>query len=185
MLTIAALEVLLCWLLWWYPPLFLAPHWQKRPSVAVTAPSLIGLVLQIAAFAVALFWRWPHSMPPATWRLIAAMIPGPLGSLLEWSAVRHLGRQFRIRAGLYEDHQLVRTGPYAIVRHPIYAAVLLMLVATALVTASWPGVALSLALLVAGTEIRVRAEDRLLAGRFPTEFAAYKNSVPAYVPFVR
>jgi protein-S-isoprenylcysteine O-methyltransferase Ste14 len=38
---------------------------------------------------------------------------------------------------------------------------------------------------IAGTEIRVRAEERLLAQRFTDEFAAYRKRVPAYIPFVR
>ncbi len=37
----------------------------------------------------------------------------------------------------------------------------------------------------AGTEIRVRAEDRLLAGRFKDSFEAYRSRVRAYIPFVR
>jgi len=38
---------------------------------------------------------------------------------------------------------------------------------------------------LAGTEIRVRTEDALLASRFPQEFEAYRRSVRAYIPFVR
>jgi protein-S-isoprenylcysteine O-methyltransferase Ste14 len=40
-------------------------------------------------------------------------------------------------------------------------------------------------LFVAGTEIRVRAEDRLLAWRFSDEFHRYQRSVSAYIPFLR
>lgn len=184
MRTIAELEILVCWIVWWYPPLFRAPHWQKRPSITAAAPSLSGLLLESLAYAVALLWRIPASATP-TWRLIAAMIPGPIAVVLFWNAVAHLGRQFRIQAGLYEDHALVRTGPYALVRHPIYASMLAMLLAMLLLLTSWPGIALSLALFLAGTEIRVRAEDSLLAQRFPIEFAEYKKRVPAYIPFVR
>jgi len=102
-----------------------------------------------------------------------------------WFAVAHLGRQFRINAGLYHDHELVRTGPYAVVRHPIYASMLLMLVATAALLTRWGWGAASIAAFLAGTEIRVRAEDRLLASRFGERFAAYRSQVAAYVPFVR
>jgi protein-S-isoprenylcysteine O-methyltransferase Ste14 len=43
----------------------------------------------------------------------------------------------------------------------------------------------SLALFLAGTEIRVRTEDRLLASRFPDAFRDYRRKVPAYLPFLR
>jgi len=105
--------------------------------------------------------------------------------ILSWTAVRHLGRQFRVHAGLYHDHELVRTGPYAIVRHPIYSSLLAMLGSTLFLLTPWEWAVVALTLFVAGTEIRVRTEDRLLASRFGAEFTAYQRAVPAYIPFVR
>jgi protein-S-isoprenylcysteine O-methyltransferase Ste14 len=185
MRTIATVEILLCWIVWWYPPLFRAPHWQKRASITVAGPSRLGLLLESLAYAAALVLHLPASAPPGTWRLVAAMIPGPVAVVLFWSAVDHLGKQFRIQAGLYHDHELVRTGAYRFVRHPIYASMLALLVAMLLLRTSWLGMVVSLALFFAGTEIRVRTEEALLASRFPAEFAEYRRQVPAYLPFVR
>jgi protein-S-isoprenylcysteine O-methyltransferase Ste14 len=86
---------------------------------------------------------------------------------------------------LYEDHELVRTGPYALVRHPIYASLLAALLCTLLLLTPWQWGLASLALFLAGTEIRVRTEDRLLASRFHQRFVEYRKKVPAYVPFLR
>jgi protein-S-isoprenylcysteine O-methyltransferase Ste14 len=113
------------------------------------------------------------------------MALGPLGGVLAWTSVTHLGRQFRIRAGLYVDHELVCTGPYGVVRHPIYASILAVLLSTLLLLTPWQWMAVSLALFVAGTEIRVHVEDGLLASRFGKEFDEYRRQVRAYVPFVR
>jgi protein-S-isoprenylcysteine O-methyltransferase Ste14 len=118
-------------------------------------------------------------------RIVASMALGPAATVLAWSSVKHLGRQFRIRAGLYVDHELVRTGPYGLVRHPIYASMLGMLLSTLLLLTRWPWTAISLALFAAGTEIRVRVEDKLLASRFGAEFEEYRKAVRAYVPWVR
>ena len=181
----ATLEVLACWMVWWYPFLFRAPHWQKRASVTAVWPTRIGLSLECAAFFVAFYFRPPAAQEPGLARLICAMLPGPAAVALAWSAVAHLGRQFRITAGLWEDHELVCAGPYAVVRHPIYASMLALLVATLLLFTRWPWVLVSVALFMAGTEIRVHAEERLLASRFPAGFAAYRERVPAYIPFVR
>ncbi len=60
-----------------------------------------------------------------------------------------------------------------------------MLVATGLLVAAWPVLAAALALEIAGTEVRVRVEDALLAARFGDVFAQYRRAVPAYVPYVR
>ena len=143
------------WLAWAWPFAFRAPHYQKRPSITAMAPTAAGLLLEVLAIAIA------------------------------WTAVKHLGKQFRLNAGLYEDHELVRTGPYGIVRHPIYSSLLAILLSTILLLTPWRWAAVSLVLFVVGTEIRVRTEDKLLASRFGREFAEYRKKVPAYVPFVR
>jgi protein-S-isoprenylcysteine O-methyltransferase Ste14 len=104
---------------------------------------------------------------------------------LAWTSVTHLGKQFRVHAGLYHDHALVKTGPYAIVRHPIYASLLAALLCTLLLLTPWQWIAVSLALFIGGTEIRVRSEEQLLASRFEEEFEVYRKAVPAYIPFVR
>ena len=105
--------------------------------------------------------------------------------VISWTSIRALGKQLRINAGLYRDHELVRSGPYRIVRHPIYAGMLAMYLATALIRSSWPLALIGLAIFVTGTEIRVRIEDRLLASRFGQRFEEFKASTPAYLPFVR
>jgi protein-S-isoprenylcysteine O-methyltransferase Ste14 len=176
-------ELTVCWLAWCAIPIFRAPHNQKRPSITARGPTLAGLLLEMAAYFVAVWWREPVAV---AWpRLLVTAVSAPFGVAVMWTAVAHLGRQFRINAGLYFDHQLVRTGPYARVRHPIYASMLAMLLATAMLWTRWPWILLSFALFIAGTEIRVRAEDRLLASRFGAEFTAYRRQVSAYVPFVR
>jgi len=181
--SIALAEFAVCWVVWWYPFLFRAPHVQKRPSVAVIGATRIGLLLEAAAFFVAFSFREPSA--PAYARVIPAMLLLPIAPVMAFASVRHLGRQFRIHAGLYQDHELVCTGPYSIVRHPIYSSLMAMLVCTQLLLTRWPWIAVSLAVYIAGTEIRVRTEDRLLGGRFGESFADYRRRVPAYIPFVR
>jgi protein-S-isoprenylcysteine O-methyltransferase Ste14 len=177
-------ELLLWWSVWVYPFIFHAPHKQKRESVTIVGPTRIGLLLECTAILLAFVFRMPADRQSA-WRMAASMICGPIAGVLAWSSVTHLGRQFRIHAGLYHDHALVTSGPYAIVRHPIYASLLAMLLCTLLLLTPWPWCAASLALFICGTEIRVRSEEKLLAARFGEEFEAYRKAVPAYIPFVR
>ena len=84
-----------------------------------------------------------------------------------------------------EGHTLVRRGPYRIVRHPIYAAMFCMLLMSVAITGTLPGWPVGIVLFVAGTEIRVRAEDGLLRDRFGDRFRVWERSAPAYVPWVR
>jgi protein-S-isoprenylcysteine O-methyltransferase Ste14 len=173
------------WFAWAYPFIFRAPHNQKRQSITVIGPTRVGLLLESTAIFMAFALRLPRESPPGIGRVLPAMILGPIAAALSWSAVAHLGKQFRVAAGLYEDHELVRSGPYAIVRHPIYTSLLAMLLCSILVLTPWPWALLDLALFVLGTEIRVHTEDRLLESRFGDEFRKYRSSVWAYLPFVR
>jgi len=185
MLLFAWVELLLAWAAWLYPFVLRAPHRQKRPSTTVAGPTRVGLALECLAIALALNIRRPDSTPPGLPRVVASLVCAGCGVVLAWTAVTHLGKQFRIHAGLYEDHELVRTGPYALVRHPIYASLLTMLLCTLLLLTPWPWALVSLAVFVTGTEIRVRTEDRLLESRFGESFRDYRRRVPAYLPFVR
>ena len=182
--SLAWIELLVCWVAWAYPFLFRAPHIQKRESLTVAGPTRVGLLLEVTAIGLA-FVRAPGTPRTSSAFLVGALACGMAAAGLAWTSVKHLGRQFRIHAGLYVDHELVRTGPYALVRHPIYSSLLAILLATILLLTPWPWAMVSLALFVAGTEVRVRSEDRLLASRFGEQFARYRESVPAYLPFVR
>jgi protein-S-isoprenylcysteine O-methyltransferase Ste14 len=181
--ALASIELALCWIAWAYPFAFRAPHVQERESITVVGPTRIGLSLETAAVFLALIGTGVVRTNPAA--LLLALVFGVTGAILAWTAVAHLGKQFRLHAGLYIDHELVRSGPYAIVRHPIYASVLALLLATIVLRAPWPRAVLCLAIFVVGTEIRVRSEDALLAGRFGDQFHQYKSRVPAYIPFLR
>jgi protein-S-isoprenylcysteine O-methyltransferase Ste14 len=182
---VATVELIVCWFAWGYPFIFRAPHHQKRECT--TAPLLLqaGLLLECAGIFIAWAFRLPAADGPGIWRTAGSMLLGPVAGLLSWGAVKHLGRQFRLRAGLYTDHELVRTGPYALVRHPIYASLMAILLSTLLLLTPWEWMAVSLVLFVIGTELRVRTEEGLLASRFGEAFEEYKRQVPAYIPYVR
>ena len=181
--TAAWIELLVCWLVWWYPFIFRAPHVQKRPSITLAGPTRVGLLLESLAILMAFLFRLPA--PPGVLRMLLSMAVGPIAVMMAWTSVTHLGRQFRVNAGLYEDHQLVRTGPYAIVRHPIYSSLLAILLATLFLLTRWEWAVVSLIFFIAGTEIRVRTEDGLLRSRFGQAFEEYRRAVPAYILWIR
>jgi protein-S-isoprenylcysteine O-methyltransferase Ste14 len=173
------------WGVWLYPFVFRAPHRQKRASITARGATLLGLLLECIAIAMANWIQLSEAIPRSPLRIAVFFVTGLLAAILSWSAVAHLGRQFRITAGLYQDHELVTTGPYSVVRHPIYSSLLAILICTQAILTPLRWAAVSLVLFIVGTEIRVHAEDGLLASRFGESFHRYKKSVSAYIPFVR
>lgn len=153
---------------------------MKEHRVRKAPVSNVGLVLQAVALLIALIFR--TSEPGNSW----LALPLSLASVaLGWAAMLHLGRQWRVQAVVTEDHELVTTGPYRVVRHPVYLALFGMLLATILARTAVIAGLVAVAIYLAGTEIRVRAEDALLRVSFPLEFPAYEASVPAYLPGIR
>lgn len=113
----------------------------------------------------------------APW-LGAALVAGALGFAV-WARFQ-LGRNWSDRVAVKEDHVLITSGPYAIVRHPIYSGLLLALVGTALAVGEWRSL---LAVGAAAIFIlrRVGIEERRMAETF-AEYEAYRRTTPALFP---
>lgn len=178
-------ELILCWILWSLA--FIKPSRQAadRKEVARSPASKWGILLVMLSFAFLWAFVRPAGFHKSTIALIASMILAPPSLALVWMATRHLGKQWRYAAALREDHELIRTGPYRWLRHPIYASMFGMLLATGLCWTWWPMFLGSIVCFIAGTEIRIRAEDRLLEAHFQEAFRAYRAQTRAYVPFIR
>ena len=186
MLTIACyVELAVCWIAWTLA--FVKP--RKRAAGAkknVTAPvSRWGIFLVMLGYACIWAFVRPVGFEKSAASLIASMMIAPPSVVLVWMAARHLDKQWRFEAALSEDHKLITTGPYRWLRNPIYASMLGMLLATGFAKTWWPLLVAGVIFFVMGTEIRVRAEERLLANRFGEEFEKYKATTPAYLPFLR
>jgi protein-S-isoprenylcysteine O-methyltransferase Ste14 len=88
-------------------------------------------------------------------------------------------------AWLNADHKLIQAGPHHVVRHPIYASLLCMMLGSGFLVTPLPILLGALTVFIIGTEIRVRVEDRLLESRFGDRFRAYRERAPACAPFLR
>ena len=166
---------------WFFP--FVPAHNGTRPAQIVDRRSRWGVLLQF--MSLALLWQghfWVRPLP--LWRLLISIVLFALAAVFSWTSSRALSGQLRVDAALGADHKLVRSGPYALVRNPIYTSMLLVLCATAVIIAGWKLFLAALVLFIAGTEIRVRYEETLLAAHFGEDFSSYKRSVPAYLPFL-
>jgi protein-S-isoprenylcysteine O-methyltransferase Ste14 len=82
---------------------------------------------------------------------------------------------------LRKEHTLVTSGPYARIRHPLYAAMFAWAFALALLTANWIFVAITV-LTIAGTVIRVPKEEQIMLDAFGDEYQSYMLRTGRYFP---
>ncbi len=163
---------------------------QSAPDTKRESRSWIGLVLQIAGIAIAWIPRTPYASPLISNQFeisiglpIVSIILAIISAWLAVLAIKELGKQWSIAARLIEGHKLVTTGVYSIVRHPIYTAMLGMLLATGLAVSHWLALASGLIVFMIGTRIRTNFEESLLSDAFGQEFTDWKAKVPGLIPF--
>jgi len=184
----AARAIWLAWCASW----FLAALWRdravKRPAVrqqlvyrglAVAGTLLLFGLYRHRLGSELIFWRTPDAL---AWALVAPLV---VGLAFTWWARLHLGRLWSASVTRKADHRVVDTGPYRIVRHPIYTGII---VAT-LATAAMRGTALAwlgFVLLTLGWVIKARLEESFLRAELGRErYDDYSKRVPMLVPGTR
>ncbi len=98
-------------------------------------------------------------------------------------ARRTLAENWSRAVAFKEDHELITSGLYNYVRHPIYTGILLMILGTALfVGTASAGIGFLIMLVAIG--FKLRAEEELLSEHFPREYPRYKSRTKALIPYV-
>jgi len=148
--------------------------------------SRFGIILQSVGIGLAGFGPPKATLPSlgvaglAGSVAVLVLMGGAIG--LFAASSRALGRNWSVVARMRRDHELVRQGPYARVRHPIYLGLLLFLLALAVALGHWLNLLLAIPLFLIGTRIRTRIEDRLLEAQFGDSFRDYARTTPAIIP---
>jgi protein-S-isoprenylcysteine O-methyltransferase Ste14 len=150
---------------------------------------LVRLVLIVCAVGLLSLPRVPFPLlnerflPAGAWcfRSGAAVTAG--GLLFSVWARRHLGKNWSQAVTVKEDHELITSGPYALVRHPIYTGLLMALVGSAIARGEWRGlVAVAFVLTVLWRKLRL--EERWMRSQFGDSYEAYVRRVRRLVPYI-
>jgi protein-S-isoprenylcysteine O-methyltransferase Ste14 len=151
----------------------------QRSRTLQAIPMIVGgaLVILPDPMLSALAPDWPR-LGTMQFAGVALVVAGLLFSV--WARV-HLGANWSVSVTLKEGHELIRSGPYGLVRHPIYTGCLAALAGSALIGGQWRG-ALGVALIFASLAYKVRVEESWLAGYFGDAYARYRREVAALIP---
>jgi protein-S-isoprenylcysteine O-methyltransferase Ste14 len=185
MVQIAIPVLWLAWLVYW---------WVSARNVKTTTwrePARLWVRHRVPLILAALLLGAPAWVPRLLHRrfLPAGSFFPVLGTVLlaaglgfsVW-ARRHLGRNWSAHVVVKEGHELVRTGPYRYLRHPIYTGILVGFLGMVLAVGEWRGV---VALALAGLAFAVKSsqEERRMAEVFP-EYERYRGETAALIPYV-
>ena len=174
------------WVLYWWLSSRDVKATERREPVLSRlmhlGPMVIAAILLWApALGVPLLdARW---LPRTPWAfgIGAAITIAGLGFSV-W-ARRHLGRNWSAVITLKQGHELVTSGPYGLVRHPIYTGLLFGFLGSAIARGRWSGL-LATALFFLSALRKYRLEERWMRERFGADYDAYRARVKAIVPFV-
>lgn len=123
--------------------------------------------------------RW-RVEPAVGWGMVALAL---FGLAFTWWARIHLGRLWSSGVTIKADHRIVDTGPYGLVRHPIYTGLLCAIAAAAVIDGTALGL-LGAVLVTFGLYLKARLEERFLREQLGArEYDAYARRVPMLLPF--
>lgn len=154
---------------------------EVKQTREVFLASQFSLSMMICHFLWLFKSDWFPNQMPSSIHIIGGLLM--LGSLplLYW--VHHsLGEFFSARLELQEDHQIIQTGPYQWIRHPMYTTGFMYLIGAGLLSGSWIVLiipTLSFAILVFS---RVSDEEKMLLDHFGDEYKDYMKRTGRFTP---
>jgi protein-S-isoprenylcysteine O-methyltransferase Ste14 len=99
-------------------------------------------------------------------------------------AVRYLGKYFTPTVQIKDDHRLVTTGPYSIVRHPSYTGAFLAIIAGGVVLESLTGFIISCMAMIIAYYVRIGIEEKELTAKFGDEYRQFTKRTKMIIPYV-
>ena len=189
-------------MLWFYrsffPVVWIAflVYWNIKAVGAKATQRLepaVSRILRMLAFLIAIVllsvpriplpWLyvqvWPSGLLPF-WLGAAVTVAGLLFAV--W-AREHLGRNWSRSVTIKQGHELITTGPYAVVRHPIYTGILTGFLGMAIAVSEVRGF-LAFAIMFLALWAKLRMEEKWMRSQFGETYAAYSRKTAALVPYL-
>ncbi|HEX4005198.1 MAG TPA: isoprenylcysteine carboxylmethyltransferase family protein [Acidobacteriaceae bacterium] len=189
---------MLLFYLWFFPAVWAAylVYWQiaaagAKPTQRLesAASRITRAIFFLAAIAllclpyIPIPWLYRHFPAPALaafWIGAAITVAGMFFAI--W-ARRHIGSNWSRSVTIKQNHELITSGPYAFVRHPIYTGLLFAFLGTAIATTQVRGL-LAFALVFIPLWYKLRLEEKWMRTQFGETYVAYSRRVAALVPFL-
>jgi protein-S-isoprenylcysteine O-methyltransferase Ste14 len=177
----------MAWLVYWIFSAWGVRRNERGESVAQRF--LTAFVLGIGAF---LIFARASPLGPLDRRFVAdrqeirtvALIMVVAGLGISVWARRHIGQFWSARVTLKEGHELIQSGPYSRIRHPIYSGIALAMIGTAMFVGEWRAL-VGAAIFVVGHWLKARREEELLGSQFGPAYEEYRKRTGSLMPRLR
>jgi protein-S-isoprenylcysteine O-methyltransferase Ste14 len=175
------------WLTWWLLWIALAfgsKKTQQREGLGTRLAYIFVAWLAMYIFLSARglsSWLRTDVVPYRAWMGWLGIAITALGFALTFWARAVLGRNWSGNVTIKVDHELIRTGPYRCVRHPIYTGIIVALIGTAVARDQWRGVIAVILLWVSFTIKRLK-EEQFMRQTFGSQYVAYSKTTGAILP---
>jgi len=176
----------LTWMIYWWAASRNVKSTVRRESLASRLSHIVPLAIAALLFCVQnvhVAFLGERFLPWAEWLFWLGSFLTACGLLFTVWARLHLGKNWSGTITIKKGHELVTSGPYTLVRHPIYAGLLLAFLGSALALGDWRGV-LAFALAAGALWRKLRIEERWMRQKFGDAYEAYSRRVAALVPFI-
>jgi protein-S-isoprenylcysteine O-methyltransferase Ste14 len=143
-------------------------------------------VIAIALFSttrIPLHWLYLQPWPAGFWSFWLGAGVAVAGAVLAVWAREHLGRNWSSSVTIKQDHELITSGPYAVVRHPIYTGILAGLLGTAIALSEVRGF-IAVGLIFLMYWLKLRMEEQWMRSQFGEPYATYARNTAALVPYL-
>lgn len=154
-------------------------EWGSYGGIMITAVLGVGLAMLVRRVLPGL----DYPVRDSGWQLATVVLIVVGGGFRLWS-IAMLGRYFRAVVHIQEDHHVVRSGPYRVLRHPSYTGLLVALFGVALLFGNWLSAVVFVVLVIAGVLNRIRVEERVLLAGLGDDYAAYMRETNRLIPGV-
>ena len=176
----------LAWLAYWFFAALHVKRMQRRERLSslLLNRGLLAIGALLLAFErQPLLWLSERFLPLSTAFYWIGLVMLATGLALAVWARRHLGRNWSGIVTVKQDHELIRSGPYGLARHPIYTGLLLAILGTAVAIGEWRGL-IAFALITAAFVLKFKTEERFMSETFGEQYARYRAEVRSLIPFV-
>jgi len=170
-------------------------YWQIKSADTKTTQRIepaASRILRVFIFLVAIVilatriplpWLYRHLWPVRLWSFWLGAVITIAGLLFAVWARVHLGRNWSRSVTIKQGHELISTGPYAVVRHPIYTGILTGFLGMAISISQVRGF-IAFVLVFLAFWIKLRIEEQWMRSQFGETYAAYAHKTAALVPYL-